>query len=252
MGKLIKNHWARLIILTAATYQCVASIHGFFWPKVFWDFLTKNLDPAVKPVPILQIFNLLLGIGALAMEWPLPLLSGTFVHRSIEARLIVYPLASLAALLMYQGTNAGLYYLIGVGVYFWAFAEGEVCSLFLRFCETVAHSGLDCLPDAMDIAKEKHCRESMTSFGSPPFFAGNRHLLSTSIQRASERAIIQIPGEMRCFEHYVRHSSNLVLSASDGRQTLHDSEALGQAALIGMILHWECRIYLEVVASRGC
>ena len=50
------------------------------------------------------------------------------IHRSIEARLVIYPLASLAALLMYQGTNAGLYYLIGVGVYFWAFAEGEVRS----------------------------------------------------------------------------------------------------------------------------
>ena len=145
MGKLIKNHWARLIILAAATCttpspplprvapltppdQVAAAIHGFFWPKVFWDFLTKNLDPAVKPVPILQTFNLLFGVFALAFEWPLPLLSGTALHRSIEARLVGYPLFALAALLMYQGTNAGLYYLIGVGVYFWAFAEGEVCS----------------------------------------------------------------------------------------------------------------------------
>lgn len=48
------------------------------------------------------------------------------MHRSIEARLVVYPLSSLAALLLYQGTNAGLYYLIGMGVYFWGFCEGEV------------------------------------------------------------------------------------------------------------------------------
>ena len=48
------------------------------------------------------------------------------MHRSIEARLMVYPLSSLASLLMYQGTNAGLYYIIGMGVYFWAFSEGEV------------------------------------------------------------------------------------------------------------------------------
>ena len=108
--------------------QVAAAIHGFFWPKIFWDFLTKNLDPAVKPVPILQIFNLLFGLAGLAVEWPLPFISGTAVHRSIEARLVFYPLAALAALLLYQGTNAGLYYLIGVGVYFWAFAEGEVRS----------------------------------------------------------------------------------------------------------------------------
>lgn len=39
---------------------------------------------------------------------------------------MVYPLSALAALLLYQGTNAGIYYLVGVGVYFWAFSEGEV------------------------------------------------------------------------------------------------------------------------------
>jgi hypothetical protein len=127
MGKLIKNHWARLIVLTAAVYQIAASLHGFFWPKVFWDFLTKNLDGAVKPVPALQTINLILGILILAWEWPLGFIAGSAVHRSIEARLVVIPLSALAALLMYQGTNAGLYYLIGLGVYFWAFGEGEVC-----------------------------------------------------------------------------------------------------------------------------
>ena len=48
------------------------------------------------------------------------------MHRSIEARLVVYPLSSLAAFLLYQGTNSGLYYIVGMGVYFWAFSEGEV------------------------------------------------------------------------------------------------------------------------------
>ncbi|KAI4092665.1 MAG: hypothetical protein LQ344_003333 [Seirophora lacunosa] len=128
MGKLIKNHWARLIVLTAALYQIAAALESFFWPKIFWDFLTTNLDPAVRPVPILQCINLLLGLLALAWEWPLPLLSfaSTAMHRSIEARLAVYPLASLSALLLYQGTNPGIYYLVGMGVYFWAYSEGEV------------------------------------------------------------------------------------------------------------------------------
>ena len=48
------------------------------------------------------------------------------MHSSIEARLLVYPLSTLAAFLLYQATNAGLYYLIGMGVYFWGFSEGEV------------------------------------------------------------------------------------------------------------------------------
>lgn len=153
MGKLIKNHWARLIVLTAAACkypalklsptmlsiakdppklcfffadQIAAALEGFFWPKVFWDFLTKNLDGAVRPVPALQILNLVLGILGLAWEWPLSYISGTAMHRSIEARLVVYPLSSLVALLLYQGTNPGIYYLVGMGVYFWAYSEGEV------------------------------------------------------------------------------------------------------------------------------
>jgi hypothetical protein len=127
MGKLIKNHWARLIILTASAYQIAAALQGFFWPKIFWDFLTKNLDGAVKPAPVLQIFNLLFGILGLLWEWPLKFLAGTSVHRSIEARLVVYPLSAFMAVLLYQATNPAIYLLVGVGVYFWAYSEGEVC-----------------------------------------------------------------------------------------------------------------------------
>jgi len=126
MGKLIKNHWARLIVLTAAVYQVAAAIEGFFWPKIFWDFLTKNLDLAVKRLPILQIINLVFGIFMFAWEWPLGFLAGTAIHRSIEARLIALPLAALAASLLYQATNPALYYSIGMVVYFWAYSEGEV------------------------------------------------------------------------------------------------------------------------------
>ncbi|QSS63259.1 hypothetical protein I7I51_00316, partial [Histoplasma capsulatum] len=68
--------------------QCAAGVHGFFWPKIFWDFLTKNLDGAVKPVPVLQILNVLFGILSLAWEWPLKPLAGTAIHRSIEIRLL--------------------------------------------------------------------------------------------------------------------------------------------------------------------
>lgn len=126
MGKLIKNHWARLIVITAATYQIAAALEGFFWPKVFWDFLTKNLDVAVKPFPLLQLLNLGFGMLALAWEWPLGLLAGSAFHRSIEARLVILPLSALSALIMYQSTNPGIYLIIAIVVYFWAYSEGEI------------------------------------------------------------------------------------------------------------------------------
>ncbi|KAK4251912.1 hypothetical protein C7999DRAFT_37283 [Corynascus novoguineensis] len=126
MGRLIKNHWARLIILAAATYQIAAALEGYFWPKIFWDFATKTLDPAVKPIPVLQTINLVFGIILLAWEWPLGFLAGSSLHRSLEARLAFLPLTALAAALIYQGTNAAIYQVIGLGVYFWAYSEGEM------------------------------------------------------------------------------------------------------------------------------
>ena len=39
---------------------------------------------------------------------------------------MLLPLWALAAVLMYQGTNAALYYLVGEAVYLWAYSEGEV------------------------------------------------------------------------------------------------------------------------------
>lgn len=119
--------------------QIAAAIEGFFWPKIFWDFATKTLDAAVKPFPVLQIINLVMGIWVVAWEWPLNFIAGTAIHRSLEARLAFLPLAALAAVLTYQGTNAALYYLVAMVVEFWAFSEGEVCwtcSLTRRSIET--------------------------------------------------------------------------------------------------------------------
>ena len=126
MGKLIKNHWARLIILTSASYQLAGALEAFFWPKFFFDFLTKNFDAAVKPVPILQVLNVVIALVCLAYEWPLRWVAGSNLHRSMVARLLWLPLATLSAVLLYQTTNAALYYVIGCGVYFWAYSEGEI------------------------------------------------------------------------------------------------------------------------------
>lgn len=126
MGKLIKNHWARLIMITAGVYQIAAALEGFFWPKIFFDFITPNLDGAVKPAPILQIINLLMGIFTVCLEYPLVYLAGSSFHRSIPGRVVIYPLSALAAILMYQSTNPALYGVIGTIVYIWAYSEGEV------------------------------------------------------------------------------------------------------------------------------
>jgi hypothetical protein len=106
--------------------QIGSAIECFIWPKIFWDVWTKNLDGAVKPIPVLQILNLVMGFVGVAWEWPLKYLAGSMPHRSIEFRLLLYPLSSILAALIYQGTNAALYYLVGIAVYFWAYSEGEV------------------------------------------------------------------------------------------------------------------------------
>lgn len=111
--------------------QIASAIEGFIWPKVFWDFISRNLDAAVNPIPILQILNLVTGLIGLAWEWPLKPFAGSILHRSIEIRLIVYPLNALFAALLYQGTDPAIYYLVGIGVYFWAYSEGEVCHRWL-------------------------------------------------------------------------------------------------------------------------
>lgn len=127
MGKLIKNHLARLVILTAAMYQVAAGLHGIFYPKVFFDVITKSLDSIVLPLPTLQIVNILFGLLGLAWEYPLPLLiPNTAFHRSIAARLALYPISVFAAIMLYQGTNAAIYYLVGIALYFWAYSEGEI------------------------------------------------------------------------------------------------------------------------------
>ena len=115
-----------MCLLTWSADQCAAAFECFFWPKIFWDFYTKELDSAVKPVPILQTINIVLGLFALLLEWPAPFIAGLPIHRSIEVRLFLFPANSLMSALMYQGVDPALYYLVGVAIYFWAYTEGEV------------------------------------------------------------------------------------------------------------------------------
>ncbi|KAH7033050.1 uncharacterized protein B0I36DRAFT_266148, partial [Microdochium trichocladiopsis] len=106
---------ARLIAISAATYQLSAGFHGFFWPKVFWDFATKKVDRAVYPIPILQLLNVVSALGILALEWPSRYLvrfqSRTTIH------FIALLLAAIPAALLFQSVDAVLYYSVAAVLY---------------------------------------------------------------------------------------------------------------------------------------
>lgn len=59
-------------------------------------------------------------------EWPLPWIAGSWIHESIELRLFFYSISTMFAVMIYQGMNPAIYYLVGMGVYFWAYCDGEV------------------------------------------------------------------------------------------------------------------------------
>jgi hypothetical protein len=160
-------------VLTGPTDQVAAALEAFFWPKIFWDFLTTNFDPIVKPFPILQIINLCFGILALAWEWPVKQFAGTWLHQSIEFRLLVLPLLALTSVLMYQSTNAGLYYLVGMVVYFWGYSEGEVRSPGLAcVSDVVADLVPDCMREAVGTtqAREAGTQEARSLSAPLPCF----------------------------------------------------------------------------------
>lgn len=117
-----------------------------------------------------------MGLVGIAWEWPLKPFAGLGPHRSIEARLIIYPLSALLAALLYQGIDPALYYLIGIGVYFWAYSEGEVClSYILILCSMLICIGG--LPRALDFTQTAWSVESVMNIFVCAFIAGDADLL---------------------------------------------------------------------------
>ena len=130
MGELRKAQLARLIALAAAACmnphptivppysdsaaQFNAALHGLIWPKVLWDFILPSTNILVTPIPYLQIANLVGAILVFVLEWPCwPGLSAI----GLLWRCLATVAAALPALLLYQGTNAGLYHLISAVLY---------------------------------------------------------------------------------------------------------------------------------------
>jgi len=96
----------------------------------------------------------------LAWEWPLEFLAGTAIHRSLELRILLLPLSSLTAVLLYQGTNPAMYYLIGCGMYFWAYTQGEVHGPARALSVAMLTSTTGCLCEALDVTTQTELSEA--------------------------------------------------------------------------------------------
>jgi hypothetical protein len=140
MGNLIWHEYARNVSLTASVYTVWASFWGCFYRKFFWDFVGGILrDPGglqapassaifitlIVKVPVIQLLTMVTAFGMLALEFPLPLLRGTVLHRSIVLRIVLLVMQASMAIIFYQGTNGALWSLIAAGCYTRAQVLGE-------------------------------------------------------------------------------------------------------------------------------
>jgi len=140
MGNLVWLEYSRLVSLTASLYTIWASFWGIFYRKFFWDFVggilraPGGLQPSPKSAifitlivkfPIIQILTIFTASFMVALEYPLPQLKGTVLHRSIVVRIVLLIMQASMAILFYQGTNGALWSLIAAGCYGRALALGE-------------------------------------------------------------------------------------------------------------------------------
>jgi len=140
MGDLIWCDYSRLLSITATLYTVWAGFWGIFYRKFFWDFVGGTLrDPGglqpspkaavfitiIVKVPIIQACAILLGFSILALEFPLPLIQKTRIHRSIVLRIVMLVFQSSLAILFYQGTNGALWSLVAAGGYTRALMQRE-------------------------------------------------------------------------------------------------------------------------------
>lgn len=83
-------------------------------------------DKATRPRPYLQVINLLASMSICLLEWPVKCIAGSSFHRSIIFRFCIIPVIFIPAILMYQTHEPGVYYLIGLAIYAWAYRQNEV------------------------------------------------------------------------------------------------------------------------------
>lgn len=140
MGNLVWHEYARLVAITSSVYAIWSGFWGLIFRKFFWDFIGGTMrDPGglqpspgaavfitlIVKMPVIPIFAMLMGFVLLAIEFPLPFIKGTAVHRSIVLRMVLLFFQAFFTILFYQGTNAGIYSLVALGCYTRATLLGE-------------------------------------------------------------------------------------------------------------------------------
>ncbi|KAJ8595676.1 hypothetical protein M405DRAFT_837674 [Rhizopogon salebrosus TDB-379] len=128
------------ILLAGSTNAVWAGLWGIFFRKFFWDFVggilraPGGLQPSPKVAvfitivvksPVMQIVTMVLGFIMTAVEYPVPILTGTALHRCFGIRVVILIIQAIAAALFYQGTNAALYSFIAAALYIRALLQGE-------------------------------------------------------------------------------------------------------------------------------
>ncbi|KAH0827857.1 ATP adenylyltransferase-domain-containing protein [Lanmaoa asiatica] len=117
MGNLVWHDLSRFISVIASISAVWASFWGMFFRKFFWDFMGGILrnpggtQPSPKvhmfiaviiKLPIVQIVAMVLGFILIALEYPLPTVKGSRIHRSIPLRVVLLILQSFLTVLFYQ------------------------------------------------------------------------------------------------------------------------------------------------------
>ncbi|THU95381.1 hypothetical protein K435DRAFT_755884 [Dendrothele bispora CBS 962.96] len=140
MGNLIWHDLGRFISITASVYAVWSAFYGIYFRKFFWDFVGAILrDPGgLQPAPgakvfitlivknpIIQIFAMIVGFGMVALEFPIPQIKGSGIHRSFALKIVLLLFQAFLTILYYQGTNAALWSLIAAGCYARAQILGE-------------------------------------------------------------------------------------------------------------------------------
>ncbi|KAI0744252.1 hypothetical protein C8Q80DRAFT_1327072 [Daedaleopsis nitida] len=140
MGNLVWHEYARYVSLTATVYTIWSAFWGMLYRKFIFDFVNGivrspgGVQPApsdgifisiIVKAPIVQILSMVLAIGILAFEYPVPFLKNTAIHRSFPVRIILLLLQTFFAILYYQGTNGAIYSFIAALCYTRAQLKGE-------------------------------------------------------------------------------------------------------------------------------
>ncbi|KAL7412410.1 hypothetical protein BDY24DRAFT_392823 [Mrakia frigida] len=139
MGDLKFSDLARLMAMASAMWSVWAGFWGICYRKFFWDFIGAELGPAgliptaaVQPflaiiinIPLVQILMLLFGVFTLCLEWPLVFIKDTSLWRSHIFRVVAYFMFAAVEILLYQGFDGAVFYLITSACFARALQKGE-------------------------------------------------------------------------------------------------------------------------------